>query len=88
MALVCFYNAGKFYHMREIFRYIWQYILAASPIPGVVWLARHYLPGAFWPCAAAIPVSGVVYALVLLKLSNPYAQEILRVYFSKFYAAR
>ena len=78
VAIVSFYNGGKFYLMKPAFAYLWQYVLAASPIPLIVWAVRHCLSGYFFICAAAIPVSGVIYGAILILLRNPYGMDIPR----------
>ena len=85
---VCFYNAGKFYDIREIFRHIWQYVLAALPIPLIAWLAQRFLSGSLWVCFMVIPLSGAAYSAGLLFLHNPYCVEIVRIYFRKFLVRR
>ena len=78
VAVVCFWNIGKFYDRKVIFSKYAQYWIASVPIPVVVLLVNcvpiHYVVR----MCIAIPVSAVCYFALLWLLRNPYLLELIK----------
>ena len=75
VALVCFFNAGKYFSMPEIFRDHWQYWLAALPILPIGVLLRNCIANDIVYVAVTVVLSAVCYFSVLLCLRNVYFLE-------------
>lgn len=80
---VCFWNIGKFYDRKQIFRQYFQYWIAAAPIPVIVLLVRlipvHYIIR----MCIAIPFSAVCYFALLWLMRNPYLLEGMKRIWAK-----
>lgn len=75
---VCFWNIGRFYDRKQIFRQYFQYWIAAAPIPAIVTLAKiipaHYVIR----MCIVIPLSAVCYFAILRVWRNSYFMEVMQ----------
>lgn len=69
---VCFWNIGKFYDRKQIFRQYFQYWIAAAPIMVIVILAKLFSVRYIVRMCIAIPLSAVFYFVILRVWKNPY----------------
>ncbi len=78
VAVISFFNIRKYFDIKKAFCRYWQYWVAASPIPIIVFLIK-FMP---LQCAAEtiiiIAVSAVCYFCILLWLKNPFLLELYR----------
>ena len=78
VAFVSFFNASKFFDMRGIFRYYYQYWIAALPIPLIAVLGRKIHVHYVLRMGIVIILSIGCYFLALFLIKNPYFVEALR----------
>lgn len=88
VATVCLMNVRRYFDMKQILRSVWQYWLAAIVIPMVVLITRliniHYIV----QIILAIPMSAILYLLVLFILHNRYATEAFYIVCEKLSLGR
>lgn len=77
VAIVCLMNVCRFFDMRQAFRFVWHYWIAAAVIPVVVSLIKMIDVFYAVRLALAIPLSVMLYFLILLLLKNQYAKEAM-----------
>lgn len=77
VAVVCFFNAKKYFDVKAIFKNYYQYWLAALPIPFLVLLAKtlsiHYVGQMFLAIAAS---AGCYFALLYLQKNIYFLQAL------------
>lgn len=79
VAVVCLIIIRRFFDMKKVFRFIWQYWFAAAVIPVIVSLIRLMDVSYAVHILLAIPLSAMLYFLILLLVKNPYAEEAIHM---------
>lgn len=79
VATVCLMNVRRYFDMKQILRSVWQYWLAAAVIPIVVLLIKLADVPYFVHISLAIPLSAVLYLVILLLLKNQYVKEAIHM---------
>lgn len=77
VAIVCFFNARRYFNMKEVLQEIWQYILAAAPIFGVAFIIQRWDIQYVLKLCIGITVSVGLYFVVLIVLKNVYVMKII-----------
>lgn len=81
VAVVCLMNVRRYFDMKQVLCSVWHYWLAAVVIPIVVLMTRIMHVYYIVQIILAIPLSAILYLLILSFLGNRYANEA-------FYIAR
>lgn len=76
VAVVCFWNIGKFYNREQIFLKIYQYMIASIPIPIIAMLLRGMIAHCVIRMCVTILLSVTSYISILFLFKNPCVLEI------------
>ena len=79
VAAVCLINAKRYFDMKEVLKSIWQYLLAGITIPIVIILIQMIKVPNVIHILLAVPISAVLYILILRLLGNRYVKEALTI---------
>lgn len=79
VAMVCFLNVRKYFDIKVICRFVWQYWVAGISILIVVVLIRQMELGYVIHVLLTISIAFVLYFLILLLMKNPYVNDLARV---------
>ena len=79
VAAVCLINAQRFFNMKKLLRSVWLYCLAAAVIPVVVSLIKLIKTPYIVHIILVIPISAMLYLVILLLLDNQYAKEAVQI---------
>lgn len=79
VAVVCMINLKRYFDIKVIFRTIWQYFIAAFPIPVIVALISRWKLHYVVSMVLAIMISAATYFLILMLLKNPYIEKAVTV---------
>lgn len=77
VAIVCFHNVRKYFNMSYIFRLIWQYFIAAFPIPLIVIMIGRWKLYYVISMVCATIISTIAYFVILMLIGNPYIREVV-----------
>ena len=77
VAAVCFMNAKRYFDMKAVFKSIWQYLLAGMTIPIVTISIQMVRVPNVIHILLAVPISAMLYILILRLLGNRYVNEAL-----------
>ena len=77
VAIVCFFNARRFFNMKEVLQKIWQYILAAISMVVIVLIVQQWNIQYVLRLCIAIVISAVSYLAVLIAVKNIYVWKII-----------
>ena len=84
VAVVCLINVRKYFDIRAIFRTIWQYFIAALPIPLIVVLVSRWKLQYIIGMVLEITISAAAYFVILMLLRNPYIREAVTAIQGRF----
>lgn len=79
VAIVCMINVQRYFDIKEIFKTIWQYCIAALPIPLIVVLMSGWNLYYVIRIILIIIFSSAIYFTILMSLKNPYIREAANV---------
>ena len=88
VAFVCMINLKRYFDIKVIFRTIWQYFIAALPIPLIVVLVSRWKLQYVIGMILEITISAMAYFVILMLIGNPYIREAITVIQGKFAGKR
>lgn len=88
VAIVCMINLKRYFDIKVIFRTLWQYFIAALPIPLIVVLVSRWKLQYVIGMILEITISAAAYFVILMLIGNPYIREAITVIQGKFTGKR
>ncbi len=76
VAVVCMFNVRRYFDIKDIFRTIWQYFIAALPIPVIVIMISRWKLHYVINMVCVIIISAIAYFVILMLIGNPYIREV------------
>lgn len=88
VAIICLMNVSRYFDMKQVLCSVGHYWIAAAVIPVVVLLIKMMDVSYIVHIILAIPVSVMLYYIILLLLKNPYAKGAFQIVDMKFSSGR